>query len=360
MDGKKGVISLQLNWIFVLIIGAIILLFFVVIVQKQKTYSEETISGTVQTDLQAIFSSAYVSTGTSSIIEVPNQEIKYGCEGFKVGNQFPAHYPYAFAPNLIKSPRNTISVFSYDWSVPYKVTNFLYVTSPDVRYILDNTAYPDLRDALDALLPPRYITQEGESKLFMNKLQETPTNDKNNYKVRVISFGLITTADLDGFRAEFTNTNPRDISALSINPDGSCVSDAEKQLNCFGTLTFWNLENGVWNDTTSYYVGRASVLAAVFSENAEIYKCGMKNAFDRLKSITGIYKKRTNKFIQDIPSCAHLYTYALDNLDQIFANSDPNSPASYTSIYQQAYGNSFGNLDYKNDIILANSCPAVY
>ena len=123
---KKGVIALQLNWIFVLIIGAIILTFFIVIVQKQREVSEQTISGAIQTDLQAIFASSAVSTGTASIVEVPSREISFSCEGFKVGNQFAANFPYAFAPDLIKSDRNTISIYAYDWSIPMRITNLLF------------------------------------------------------------------------------------------------------------------------------------------------------------------------------------------------------------------------------------------
>jgi len=59
---KKGVIEVQFNWIFILIIGAIILFFFFSIVKTQKTVSEKKISTTVRRDIRAILTGAGVST----------------------------------------------------------------------------------------------------------------------------------------------------------------------------------------------------------------------------------------------------------------------------------------------------------
>ena len=42
---KKGIIEIQFNWIFVLVVGAIILVFFFGFVQKQKSFAEEKNAG---------------------------------------------------------------------------------------------------------------------------------------------------------------------------------------------------------------------------------------------------------------------------------------------------------------------------
>ena len=165
---NKGSMSIQFNWILVLIIGGLILTFFISVVQKQRSVSEENIASSIQTDLQSILASSHVSTETASVIEIPSNEIQYSCEGFKVGNQFPTKFRYTFAPDLLKSDRNTISVFSYDWSMPYKITNFLYVTSPDIKYLIDSSSI-GFADLLEGLMPPQYITKDDKQKLFMNR-----------------------------------------------------------------------------------------------------------------------------------------------------------------------------------------------
>jgi hypothetical protein len=353
MINKKGVISLQLNWIFVMIIGAIILIFFITIVQKQKEYSEENIAGSIQTDLQAIFSSSHVSKGTSSIIEVPNQDINFNCEGFKIGNQFPAHYPYAFAPDLIKSDRNTISVYAYDWSIPYRVTNFLYVTSPDVRYILQGDI--DLITALESILPPERITQGGTSKLFMNREKNTDlSTNKNNYKVRIIlidfngNIGNILSVN----NAQNLGVKYKDLSAVFIQP--SCDGTEEQKLDCYGDLEFYNYDGASWTFTETYqYLGKASLLAAIFSENAEIYECGMKNAFERLEKVTEVYINRTDE-LESLGLCSSLYGDTLDDLSSVYGQSTLEEP-SYFDINSASQ-----SLETTNDLLLSNSCSAIY
>ncbi len=330
-------------------------MFFIAIVQKQKEHSEESIAGTIQTDLQAIFSSSYVSTGTSSVVEVPNRAINFDCDGFRVGNQFAARFPYAFAPDLIESDRNTISVYAYDWSVPYRVTNFLYVTSPEVRYLIDDDVN-DLADALYELLPPKYIVKDGKSKLFMSKEKGDVSGDKNNYKVRVIYFSDPGTFNRD---SNFGDTKDKDISAVYINPDSpDCDGkSADEKLDCHGTLEFFNYNSTTqsWTYQTTEFVGKASLLAAVFSENKEIYECGMDNAFYRLQNVTKIYQDRTTALKAGYSSgvCFDQFTNILDY--EIDGLAEAASTKSYSSVYNWA-----SSLETKNGIVLANSCPAVY
>jgi len=338
MNDKKGAVAIQLNWILVLIIGALILIFFIAIVQKQKSFSEIKIAETVQTDLESIFSSALVSTGTSSIIEIPNKEISFSCEGFKIGNQFPTKYPYAFAPDLIKSERNTLSVYANDWSTPFRVTNFLYVTSPEIKYIIDDSNSTKANQ-LNELLPPKYIVENDQSKLFMNKEINNPNNvdNTNNYKIRIISFSDLSSQS----SPSFGKTKENDITAIYI----------DSQLDDSGMITFYEKSGTSWNGVgLSNYIGKASLLAAIFSENQEIYECGMKNALERLQLVADIYKKRTD----NLGSCDGLYASASTNLNNIKDNADPDNP-NYNQIYSEAL-----ILEQQNDIILANSCPTIY
>ncbi len=329
-------------------------MFFIAIVQKQKEHSEESIAGTIQTDLQAIFSSSYVSTDTSSIVEVPNRAINFDCDGFRVGNQFAAKFPYAFAPDLIESDRNTISVYAYDWSVPYRVTNFLYVTSPEVRYIINGSS-GSLVNALYDLLPPKYIVKDGKSKLFMSKEKGDVSGDKNNYKVRVIYFTDPATFDPE---STFGKTKNKDINAVYINPDSpDCDGkSADEKLDCHGTLEFFNYNStdDDWDSQAAEYVGKASLLAAVFSENKEIYECGMDNAFYRLQNVTKIYYDRTTALKAGYSSgvCDTGLGTALGYLN---GTSTAASDQDYSGLHGFA-----SDLKTQNGIVLANSCPAVY
>jgi hypothetical protein len=343
---KKSQVSIQFNWILVLIIGAIILTFFLSIVQKQKTFSEESISATVQTDLQAIFSSSAISTGTASIIELPNREVGFSCEGFKIGNQFASNFPYAFSPDLLKSNRATLSVYAYDWSIPYKVTNFLYVTSPDIKYyfvISDES----LKAKLKELLPPSFITKDGQSKLFLNNefLEDKPDSkpESNNYKVRIVYF-----TDFDvNIAPKFGKTKNKDVTALVID-DSSIES---------GEIKFYKrTDPNRWYYTgSSQLAGKASFLAAVYAENKDIYDCGMNNSLQRLKAVTEIYINRTKSLdTNDDSPCKNDYSNpsdssALDTLNDIKNQNNIQSLISLST-----------TLKSQNNALLTKSCPSIY
>ena len=52
---KKGQVSFQLNWVFVIIIGVIILTFFISVVSKQKEVSDNKISASVAKSFETLF-----------------------------------------------------------------------------------------------------------------------------------------------------------------------------------------------------------------------------------------------------------------------------------------------------------------
>jgi len=337
---KKGIITIQFHWIFVLIVGAIILSFFIVIVQKQKVTAEEGLSADIQIQLRAIFSSSQVSTGTASIVDIPSRDIEFSCEGFKIGSQSPAAFPYAFGPDLLSSDRNTLSIYALDWSVPFRVTNFLYVTSPEVRYIFMRPEVSLYRQ-LESILPPETIQKGGQERLFMNRevisyQTENPPSqisDTNNYKIRMIYLGspLASPNNIE-------NTEDKHISAVRI--EGSLESGQVTFYTHQGT-TAWKLGR------TFHYVGEAALLAAIFSENEDIYECGMKNAFARLNAVTTIYESRLSGLV-----CPGIDITQAEPLLSPLKSATLNEATQVKNLGDQ--------LDELNDDLLANSCPPVY
>ena len=70
--GKSGQVQITFNWIYILIAGAVILLFFVGIVVKQKVVSEERLATDVVDILDSIFTAAGVSSKTKIFIDLYN------------------------------------------------------------------------------------------------------------------------------------------------------------------------------------------------------------------------------------------------------------------------------------------------
>ena len=84
---KKAMIEIQFHWIFILIVGAVILLFFATMIYRQKTVSETGISADVLVNLESIISGSMISTKTLNLLDIPKgTEISYkDCNQYEVG-----------------------------------------------------------------------------------------------------------------------------------------------------------------------------------------------------------------------------------------------------------------------------------
>ncbi len=250
---KRGIIEAQLTWVFILIVGVIILLFFVGIAQKQKQISDTKNAAEILQQLDGILTGAEVSTGTASLVNIPKLDIELTCDAFTiegVTKQLDARV--VFGPDLIQGRQ--LVMYNLDWSVPYRVTNFLYLTSPNVRYVLVGEAEQELESLL-----PEYITYES-----------IPTSDnftdKKNYKVRFVFW------DKQGNIPDVRG----DISAVSINDNSA------------------SFNNGLTWSPSIAYEGDAFKVGAVFAENSEQFNCTVKKAEEKKRIVTELYQDRIN------------------------------------------------------------------
>ena len=80
---EQGQLELTVNWVYILIAGTVILLFFTGIVVKQKDISEEQLSADVIKTMESLFTAAGVSEKTKNIISVSglgDYVLEFGCQ----------------------------------------------------------------------------------------------------------------------------------------------------------------------------------------------------------------------------------------------------------------------------------------
>jgi len=383
MKSKKGVIEIQFNWIFVLIAGALILTFFIIVVQKQKQVADVKLIGAIKADLSTILIGSQVSRGTSSLVDIPAVDIYYDCEGYAITNLQAIDPGISFSPNLLKG--YNLMMWSLDWNVPFRVDNFLFITSPGVRYIFikrnsgDNT-WDDFYESEDnPSFPPRTIIQDGEERILFNKdlmiVSEAKNYDfenENNYKIRFIFWD-------DNIIRNQRFSNLQDIpdetvTALYYEPDNSCSGEG---FDCFGEVIFY--EKGAdasrkfkkWRDdddkARSYYLGRTSLIAAVFAEDPEHYNCNMRRAFKKLAFIAQVYLdkvddlydyyKETNndncKLISSASTALHIIIDGAEDLSEDFPH------AADLNDIEEIYGQILV-LENINNRLQRLSCAEIY
>lgn len=332
---NKKAFELQFNWIFVLIAGAAILLFFTVVVVKQKNISETSAKTTVLKTIEAVVTGAGVSTDTINIVNIPNLNIETSCNRVSIGGVSKQYQSMVlFAPSLIKGDKIITQTLAF--SVPFRATNLLYMTSPQLRYIIIGDS--NLAKEINRSLPPDLKKEFYQSAPYIK--------NSNNYKIKFIIFG-----SMIAFPKALEKMADSDMTAIRVEGDN------EK-----GSIEFWQKEGASWlSKGKSVYIKKQSLIGAVYADTPDMYECNMKNIFFRLNLVAKVYAEKTKKLIQNTAlsgkqaQCVQFYNNALFQLNSISAAS-----SNFTRENADAISNSAKSLESENKNAQVYSCPLVY
>ena len=332
---NKKAFEVQFNWIFVLVAGVAILLFFTAVVIKQKNVSETSTKATVLKSIEAIITGAGVSTATINIIDIPNSNIEVSCSRVSLGGVSKQYQNLIlFAPILIKGDKLITQTLAF--SVPYRATNLLYMTSPQLRYIIigNNNLAREINKSMPSDLKKEFYQSEPQIK------------SSNNYKIRFIFF-----ESMVEFPKALEKMPDSDVTAIKINGDN------EK-----GTIEFWQKEGNSWlSKGSSTYLGKSSLIGAVYADALDTYECNMQNVFSRLKLVTKIYIERTKKLTQKAVTssrqvqCNQFYNNALSHLNNILTAS-----STFNRENAETIADSAKLLASENKNAQINSCALIY
>ncbi len=352
---KRGAIEIQFNWIFILIIGVIILGFFISIINKQKTIAEDQISASIKINLGAVLTGSRASAATASRINIPNIDIIYDCDGYIVGKANAIRAKTSFSPELIKGP--VIMSWTHEWSMPFRVTNFLYITSPFVRYVFVNIG--SVAEEVYDIMPNRTIIDHGEVKAFFTKeLVESADilnlKDQNHYKVRFVFFGGTDPASYP--LPKLGGVKRKDYTAVRIN------ANSLQDIQGTGELVFYEKKGDRFEETAkSVFIGEASAIGSIFTDDPETYECNMQMAFNMLQIVNTIYWDRANMLkshyqtATDTNNCQIVYT----NADSFFRSINQ-SARRFTPAYASSLKSAADAVMRINEDTLQRSCPAIY
>ncbi len=342
MKNKKA-FEIQFNWIFVLIAGAAILTIFALVIFKQKSLSESSTNSIALRSIESVVAGTSVSTDVSSLITVPDLSIEVDCGKISIG-KISKQYPrlVLFSPLSIKG--NKIIAQTLSFSAPYKSSNLLFMTSQQIKYILigDSPLIKSINKSL-----PSEINKENFSSYDQSKIRNS-----NNYKVRFV-FDNVDVSPL-GLPPSLLKMPDGDVTALKItgNSDKGAVDFYENKAGSF-------VSKG-----TSYYIGKAALIGAIYADTAEHYECNMKNVFVRHGIVTDIYFSRTTVLNNDGSmslECKQAYSNSLpliSNIESASKNLAGTSPLSQTDIGRITGASE--SLSIQNKEAQKFSCPMIY
>jgi hypothetical protein len=324
---KKGEIEIQFNWIFIMIAGALIFLFFFSIIRWAMKSSDDSASVTTANYLDSILTSAAVTKDTVTAVDAPFNQLDFKCaNGFKIdnGQWKQINNKIIFAPNRLVNGK--LVTWSMSWDAPFRITNFLFVTSPQERYIFIGGWGDEVFKYLNQSVPK-------EIKAEFNPIT---TDDKNNFKVR---FVYVNTEPDRDHAIKFSKMGAADVTALKIT-DTSISGEASFDLSFYkkslpgATIASWQKigDTATANDD-------ASLWGAIFTDDPTDYTCNMGKANERYNLVASIYEKRSELLFNYYSSngnfeCANIHSQAKTSLESSLSNL--NTPPNLNGLNENA------------------------
>ncbi|MBI2668541.1 hypothetical protein HYX14_01735 [Candidatus Woesearchaeota archaeon] len=285
---KRAQIEVTFNWIYILIAGAVILLFFAGIVVKQKSAAEEKLGVDVVRTMESIFTAAGVSESTKNVIDISglaDYTLFFDCAdgvsefGIK-GTSARAENVIdpVFAPKEIRSTK--LIAWSLPYKLPYKASDLLMVTSTNTYYIITgpNTGFVDefIKNTVNTI------------KEFNVKYESDMSNidPGKNFQIRIIDTGgtIKMGAAVPASLKEMDDARVTAVSFVGSN----LIQYFKKAGPGWGSPQEAQIISlGGEQDAAKY--------AAIFAGDKEAYECNMQKAWRRAEQVNKVYQAKLDE-----------------------------------------------------------------
>lgn len=309
---KRGM-NIQFSWIYVTIVGVILLIIAVTIIGNIKKNASYALTSDIKMYVDNSIRNIQLNHEGVSQINLPDTEIEIYCDTFSVGKADAGGWPLTdiivFSPGLIK---DQILGYSSSFQMPYETEYFTYITSPGVEYIFEDS---DLGFKAYSFFP------NNTDKAFK------ADNKEKNYHTRYIEFA-------DTF-------DEKDVVKITLMDDSGLFPDS------FGKISF--------GDDESYFLDRATLLGALYSQDIETYECNIKKTLRKLSVISRMKKDKLGEFKQKYANCPYDKTIDLLNQMALISEEEKTDMLSMKKIYVLA-----GSIKKENMLLQRLSCPMLY
>ncbi|MEK6961144.1 MAG: hypothetical protein AABX47_08290 [Nanoarchaeota archaeon] len=297
---KLGSVDIPFNYLFVMLAGGAILLGVFAFVQKQQKAFAEDIADTVLRDLGAITSGASVAKGTSQGVDIPNSDITLECSDECTCGMTIGAVTAQLKDNIVFGQDNLkgtkLILWAQDWSLPLRVSNFLFVTTPRIKYYMIAAPNSKLLKTFKERIPDNidmtYI-EDPNPNLNTGMIGGNKITNLGYDAVRIVSLSdqIVRPAEM--------KTCIRDISFKDA--DVSCVVITPNKVvpgidNAFNVMLA-DKEPGEMAYFYAHYVvvGETAALASIFADNWHQFECNMRKAYMRLSFLSLVISERSNE-----------------------------------------------------------------
>ena len=298
----KGQVTVQFNWIYVMVAGAAILLFFIMIITQQKEMSEKRLNYKVMNILENIFTGSTVAENTKNFLDtsgVRNEVFQFRCELDESGGIYDvfSYYGISGSSASIESPlsvvvaplnikTNKMILWSMPYKLPFKVMDFLFVTSKNTKYYVVSDGSSDFYIEL-------LNSTNGLNVEFIDNVGEVEYNGEYHVRLILLESGTPFIEHEEAVPLELSVLNNDQVSAVRFH-DGAVLYYVKRG-------NAWYVEGGnegEWTPLVSTGSERDAVAyAALFAGNAETFRCNMMKAFKRLSLVSQVLQDKVELMI---------------------------------------------------------------
>ena len=284
---KNGQVQVTLNWVYILIAGGVILLFFVGIVVKSKATAEEQLVQDVVQVMGNIFTGAGVSEKTKNFINtkgLADYTLEFDCDesvsrfGIKgQGGKIEDTTQPTFSPTELKT--TNLILWSLPYKFPYKIIDFLFVTSGNTKYFFIG----DDQDFIDEFSK---ATSDKNPRLRINwehLLNVESAKPEKNFQVRVVDTDGLTIQEGLNVPLNLVKLDDKKVTAVSFTGKGQ-VDYFQKQGSIWVKLNKKPVIIVSLSGTRD-----AAKYGAIFAQNDKVYGCNMQKAFKRVSLVNQVY-----------------------------------------------------------------------
>lgn len=372
LQNKKAQIELQFNWIFVIIIGIIIMGFLLSFIFSQGNNNEKKVSASIARHFETIITSTNQKIGTVKQYSIPQVPIEFTC------NQNQALYFYSIGDvkskdtkyELIFSSKNLLGnkiyTWTEKWAIPYQVATFLYITNDREYFSFVESLNPTSNelDLIDNFAINNSLNIINKSSSGFENLPK-PTLNKEKYVFILVKNNQLNLPN----PKDFIKTPSKNSFIILIDPSKNNIFEN-------GLIYFLNLEDyeknylsGVFPvEKASPYLGKASLYAGIFAGSKKRYVCGMSKALSRLKLITLMQHEKTKIVEPLISTSCKSYLIGSDFDEQLWGArlvlENMNKTLSSNILSIPLMNNLTKDIDQlerlNNKVVIESNCPAIY
>lgn len=321
---NKKAISQMFTWIFIIIAGSLILIFFIRFAFQQTQIFGQKGSVELIASLEDQLEAFSVSEQSSKSVSLGyNTEVEFTCDQIVNENIPKRTNLLIFAPSKIKG--KNLLTWTLNWEFPFSIANVYYIASEQSRYLLiyDKESFSQVA----SFNFPDFFSLQKINYDNLN-LDDLAQNTRNLQNLNLIYFTQLK-RPAEIFK-KFTNTKVNIVQ----------VDLKENQIKIFHP-------DGSF--TASYFLEQPILYGAIFGP--ENFECVKNKAMERLDLLTQVYSQKAVHLSTktEMPLCRAKYYEIKGSLD-LLKDAD-----SKQLLYELK-----DKVKTQNKALQKNACPTIY